>query len=365
MNRRKFLQYLLGGTSALAVGGPQSILGLAAGANAASGEPAELTPSVVAIKRFGHEPDAAAATQAALDMLGTIDRVIRPGDVVIVKPNLVNADFKRWIGRVTNSKVMDGVLQAVVDCGGKPVVAEGTCESKYGGTTGFAEETGLLDVCSRYGAKFVDLNEEDAVPVSVPQPLLWSQVHMARAALECDKFVSVPVMKTHRAAGVTLGMKNLVGTMSPKRYSYGRSLVRDKMHSWEQQLWNQRYGGTMTGENENLRWMSLAATISDLASVRPIDLVVVDGTLGEESNSPSGDLVDIKERSGSYLILAGADPVAVDSVGAYVMRQIPERLQKLRFAASKGLGECRVQNIEVLGERLEDVVVPFRTCVMA
>ena len=114
-----------------------------------------------------------------------------------------------------------------------------------------------------------------------------------------------------------------------------------------------------------MRWTVLGATIADLASARPIDLVVVDGTFGEERNSPLGsNLVDIKERSGSYLILAGADTVAVDSVGAHIMRQAPGRLQQIRFAQAKALGSGKTDRITVVGQRLEDVAVPMRSSIM-
>jgi uncharacterized protein (DUF362 family) len=96
-------------------------------------------------------------------------------------------------------------------------------------------------------------------------------------------------------------------------------------------------------------------------SVRPIDLVVVDGTYGFERNAPHGDVVNIKERSGSFLILAGTDTVAVDAVGAHITRQVPERLAQLRFASAKGLGTRDIDKIQVVGERLEDVAVPMRT----
>ncbi len=359
MDRREFLKGALSSACATALAAWRAPLALAGEAEAVLLGP----PSgpIVSVKRFGEERDAAAAVKSALELIGGIDKVVKRGDVVVVKPNLVNADGARWVGRVTNSKVVDGVVQAIVDCGGVPIVAEGTAEQSFGTTIGFAKETGLLDVCRRYGARFVDLNNEEVVPVDVPQSLIWTQVHLARQVLECDRFISVPVMKVHRAAGVTLGMKNLVGTMSPKRYSWDESYIRSKMHDWERTLWNRRFGGDMSGEHTILKWIPLAATIADLASARPIDLVVVDGTFGEERNSPTGHgFVDIKERSGSYLVLAGTDVVAVDSVGAHIMRQAPERLQQLRFAAAKGLGNCKMDQITVVGERLEDVAVPMR-----
>ncbi|HUU22631.1 MAG TPA: DUF362 domain-containing protein [Phycisphaerae bacterium] len=362
MNRREFLKTLVGGACAATLSAWRARWVVAAEAGKAVAKVA--TPpaagATVAIHKFAREQDAAKAVDAALELIGGIDKIVRSGDVVVIKPNLVNATAGRWVGRVTGSRVMEGVIRAVADCGGKPVVAEGTCEHAYGTTVGFARETGLLAVCRRYGAKFVDLNNDEVVRGKVPRPLLWSELHLARQVTECDRFISVPVMKVHRAAGVTLGMKNLVGITSAKFYGGGRQYVRARIHEMERRMWRQRYGSDMHGESEVVAWTPLGATIADLASVRPIDLVVVDGTFGEERDSPSGDFVDIKERSGSYLVLAGADTVAVDSVGAHVMRQMPHRLQQIRFAAAKGLGVSSIDQIRVVGERLEDVAVPLR-----
>ena len=363
MHRRDFLKVVGGLGAAAVLEWPLGALLSGCTRPIVAGRP-RLTGAVVAIKRFGNVGEAPRAVEAALEMIGGIDKIIRPGEVVVIKPNLVNADARRWVGRVTNSRVMDGVIRAVKDCGATPVVAEGTCEEGYGTTTGFAKETGLLEVCRRYGAKFVDLNNDEVVTVKVPDPLLWPDFRIARQAMECDRFISVPVLKTHYTAGFTLGMKNLVGTLSPKHYAEDRHIfTRRKMHDGAAELWQQRYG-TQNGESAAERGTPLCATIADLLSARPIDLVVVDGTFGDERFSPQGQLVDIKERCGSYLVLAATDAVAVDSVGAHIMRIAPPRRQQIRFAAAKGLGNSKLDTISVVGERLEDVAVPMRSHVL-
>ena len=357
MNRREFLLHCVGGAAAAALSGG---IGRMLPAEAMGRPRTPVMPATVAIQRFSDERKAARAVNAALERIGGIDRIVSRGDLVVIKPNLVNATAGRWVGRTTNTRVTEAVIKAVIDCGGRPVVAEGTAEQAFGTTTGFAEQTGLLEVCRKCGAEFVDLNNDEPVPVRVPQPILWSEIHLARRAVECNRFISVPVMKVHRAAGVTLGMKNLIGITSAKVYGIGAYYTRAKLHNMERRLWEQQFGGDMIGENEIVDWAPLGATIADLVSARPIDLVVVDGTFGEERNSPEGDLVDIKERCGSYLILAGTDTVAVDAVGAHIMRQMPERLQKLRFATAKNIGTSDISKIAVVGERLDEVAVPLR-----
>ncbi len=360
MKRREFMRMVVGGAVAAALSAWRIRSALAQGTTAILSRARPHRPTV-SIKRFDEEQNAVAAVQDALESIGGIDKIVRPGDRVIIKPNLVIAPGGRWKGNVTGTNVLEGVVRAVVDCGGDPIVAEGTCERRYGGTEGFAEKLGVVDMCKRYGATLVDLNTDEMIRVKVPSPLLWSELYLARQAVECDRFISVPVMKVHRATGVSLGMKNLVGVLSPKYYSGRKGGISvGRLHNLERKLWAERYGDSTEGESENLRWISLGASIADMSSARPIDLVVVDGTFGRERNAPSGDsIVDIKERSGSYLILAGKNAVAVDSIGAHLMRQTQNRLQQLRFAEAKGLGERRIERIHVVGEQLEDVAVPM------
>lgn len=365
MDRRHFLKTCASGAGTAALAPWRHALAAARAAGAAA--PAPGLP-VIGIHRFARPAEATAAVRKVLEKIGGIDRIIRRGDRVVIKPNLVNCAGGRWVGRCTQPSVVEGVIQAVADCGGRPVVAEGTCEQLYGTTTGFARQIGLLDICKHYGAEFVDINAEEPRAAPVPRPVLWPRFYLTPTAVECDRFISVPVMKTHYSAGFTLSMKNLVGTLSARRYaSEWGGWTRHQFHAGSQQLWRQRYG-VGPGEAETLNCVYLRAAVADLAAARPIDLVVVDGVYGEERRSPVGaanDLVDIKDRSGSYLVLAGTNCVAVDAVGVHMMRIPPEHCQQLDFAASKGLGTADLKKIRFVGERLEDVAVPLRSGLLA
>ena len=365
MDRREFLKACAGG---LCVAALPPRWQTPAAARAAGNAGATLAGPMVGVHRFGEVSEARGAVQAVLEKIGGLERIVRKGDRVVIKPNLVNCAGGRWVGRVTQPTVMEGVLQAVVECGGRPVVAEGTCEELYGTTVGFAREIGLMDVCKRYGAEFIDINAEEPRAVTVPRPVLWPRFHLTPTVVECDRFISVPVMKTHYNAGFTLGMKNLVGTLSAQHYAPERGgWDRQGFHEGSRELWQHRYG-VGPGETEALGSLQIRAAVADLASARPIDLVVVDGIYGEERQSPTGgaaDLVGIKERAGSYLVLAGTNCVAVDAVGAHLMRIPPEHRQQLDFAEAKGLGTADLKQIRFVGERLEDVAVPMRSGILS
>jgi uncharacterized protein (DUF362 family) len=99
----------------------------------------------------------------------------------------------------------------------------------------------------------------------------------------------------------------------------------------------------------------LSRNIVDLASVIRPSLAVIDGIIAGEGHETSGDPVEMN------LVIAGADPVAVDSVGAAVMGIPPESVKHLRLAEEAGLGTSRLDRIQVLGEPVEKVKRKFRT----
>jgi len=359
MDRRKFLKLIAGSLGSAALGSLGfGCLGTPDVFRRAEGPP----PSApeVGIALFQEESLAVRAVQEALDLIGGVERLVRPGDRVVIKPNLV--DMNRIgddpiKGEVTNPKVVEGVIEAVKDARGIPVVAEGSA----GRTTKlFAERIGLLDVCRRTGADFVDLNNDDVVRLEVPNPLVLDEVRVARTAVECDRFISVPVMKTHYYAGVTLGMKNLVGILSPKFYMMSRPYDRFGFHHIAKHNWRAKYGDRTEDYGPHLWYLPLSAAIADLNSARKPDLVVLDGTFGRERQSPLyGPLVDLRRRAGSYMVIASFDPVAADAFGVWVMRQPVEKIPQLRFAEAKGLGISDVSKIALKGASLSDVAAPF------
>jgi uncharacterized protein (DUF362 family) len=65
------------------------------------------------------------------------------------------------------------------------------------------------------------------------------------------------------------------------------------------------------------------------------------------------------------LVIAGVDPVAVDAVGAAVMGIPVEEVKHLQYAEEKGLGTCRLDQIEIVGEPLDKVKRRFRRSILS
>ena len=132
--------------------------------------------------------------------------------------------------------------------------------------------------------------------------------------------ISVPKLKLHRITGVTLSLKNMMGVVQPK----------GQMH------------------------FHLNEKIADLASVVKPRLAVVDGLIGGEGHERAGKPVPMN------LVIAGLDPVAVDTVGATIMGINVDNIKHIKLAAKKELGTCNLDQIRILGESLEKVKRKFK-----
>jgi len=280
-------------------------------------------PSVAMMK--GESP--VETTVNALKLIeADIDRALAESGKkqILIKPNYINSKHPST-GITTDSRVIEGVVKFLK-------TSKITSDIIIGEGSGFADTfqafkiAGVDAVADRWGVKLVDLNKDEFVEVQVPDPLSLKRVRVAKTALD-SAIISVPKLKPHRIATVTLSLKNMMGALASK----------GSMHK-----------GTSLSEN-----------IADLVSVLKPSLAVIDGIIAGEGHETSGDPVPMN------LVIAGTDPVAVDAVGAAVMDIAPEGVKHLLMAEKKGLGTCQLANITVLGEPIEAVKRKFRRSLAA
>ena len=255
-------------------------------------------------------------TIKALEMVRA-DGVLPKGKPVLIKPNYINARHPST-GITTDSRVVEGVVKFLRRHHVKDVmIGEG---SGVAGTFKAFRVAGVDVVAKKWNVKLVDLNEDEFVDVRPTKPLALKKVKIAKTALE-STLISVPKLKPHRLARVTLSLKNMMGAVTPK------------------------------GSIHN----PLSEKIVDLASIIKPSVAVIDGIIAGEGHETSGNPVEMN------LVIAGIDPVAVDAVGAAVMGIPPDRVKHLRLAEERGLGTCDLKQIEILGEPIEKVKKEFKT----
>jgi len=236
---------------------------------------------------------------------------------VLVKPNYINSKHPST-GITTDGRVIEGVVRFLKEhkMARDIVIGEG---SGFADTFEAFRNAGVDEVAERWNVKLVDLNQDEFVDVRLPNPLNLKRIRVAKTALE-STIISVPKLKPHRFATVTLSLKNMMGTLASK----------------------------------GLMHISLSENIADLASALKPSVAVVDGIIACEGHETSGNPVPMN------LVIAGTDPVAVDAAGAAVMGIKPLEVKHLRLAEKKGLGTCHLEKITVLGEPLESVTRKFQ-----
>jgi uncharacterized protein (DUF362 family) len=248
------------------------------------------------------------------------------GKTVVLKPNLVEYDPTRAIN--THPTVISAAIEAFRSLGAREVlVAEGPGhrrDNEY-----LLTASGLYAMLKDYRARYVDLDYDDVQPIGLrshftPFPCLY----FPETVLKADLLVSMPKLKTHHWAGVTLSLKNMFG------------IIPGAVYGWPKNL---------------LHWAGIGNSILDINSSLPIpQFAIVDGIIGMEGNGP---IQGTPKHCG--VLICGDDLVAVDATAARLMRIAPERVEYLA-AAGQFLGNIVPAKIMQLGENLAAFQQDFR-----
>lgn len=247
---------------------------------------------------------------------------------VFLKANLVGHDPGGFIN--THPAVIAATRESFLKLGAaRVIIGDGPALDRD--TQAILESVRLTEFTGRLtygpGRDFCDLNIDDVerVPLETRASLL-KELYLPKTVLGADFFVSMPKLKTHHWAGVTLSMKNLFG------------IVPGGCYGWPKNI---------------LHWAGIDCSILDInAAARP-DFVIVDGILGMEGNGP---IQGNPKHTG--VLLLGDDPVATDSTACRVMGLRPEKVDYLSRAATM-LGHIEPAKIQQLGESIEAVHTPF------
>jgi uncharacterized protein (DUF362 family) len=246
------------------------------------------------------------------------------GKTVLLKPNLV--EYIPGAEVNTNFRLVGAAASAFLALGAKTVfVGEGPGHQRD--TVLVLAEGGLEAELRERRIRFVDLNRDEIRKVPLETRFtgldcLW----LPRTVLTSDLVVSMPKVKTHHWAGVTLSMKNLFGVMPGVAYGWPKNL---------------------------LHWKGIDRSILDINAAVPAHFVIADGIIGMEGNGP----LHGAPRNLGRVVLAD-DPVAADFVCTRLMGLNPLRVNYLAQAA-EFLGNGTAEHIVQLGEMLPATVQPF------
>lgn len=199
------------------------------------------------------------------------------------------------------------------------VIGEGEKKKAY-------RKTRVDEVAERTNAELVNFRHGPFVEVKVPNPVKFDKVKIAKILFECDKIVSISVLKTHHISLMSGALKNMFGVIP----------IQDKRrHHWND---------------------TVEEAIVDINLAKKADLTIIDGFIGEEGLA--GGLRNDRPVHMDTLI-AGSDPVAVDTVCSRIMGIDPTKVLHLKWAVEKSIGT--MEKIEVRNLQISDVSRRFRT----
>ena len=278
-------------------------------------------PSRVAIRRVpSYQSDLAAVLR---ETLPEFDLPVR-GKVVLLKPNLITLDPDG----ITNTSpgLIAAAREAFLQLGaGEVLIGDGSGIDRD--AQAVVESMRLREFAGPLGRIFVDLNIDDVERVLLKtRASRLKELYFPKALLRADFVVSMPKLKTHHWAGVTLSLKNMFGVVPGACYGWPKNV---------------------------LHWAGIDPCILDInAAVRP-DFAIVDGIVGMEGNGP---IQGALKPAG--LLILGNDPVAVDATCARAMGLLPEKVKHIAQAATL-LGHIEAAKIQQVGENLAEVRTPF------
>ena len=284
------------------------------------------------------------AVEKAIDLLGGINTIAKGKNSIMLKPNLV-AEGPTF---TTKSSVIKALAKLMKNAGKEVLIGEGSAAAggfnfkdniqyrtkrqdildpmqKY-----VFDQLGYTELAKSLNIPLVNLHSGDLTDVKLATGLAFDKITLHKSLTEIDMLCSVPMMKTHVLATVTLGMKNLIGLYPGTVYYSVRSWLHDR-----------------AAEKDS---PGIAFEIIDMMQANKLGLTVIDGSMAMEGNGPTdGQLIKMD------VIIAGTNPLATDMIAANVMGFHPSEIPTFTWANKLGMQPSRINEIEIRGEKIENV----------
>jgi uncharacterized protein (DUF362 family) len=253
--------------------------------------------------------DRVAMLDKALAELGGIEAFVKPGQTVVIKPNIGwNSPPER--GANTHPAIVGRLVSLCLSAGAKSVsIFDNTCDQwqlTY-------ENSGIEKAAKDAGAIIVNGKDKTLYrEVQIPNGVKLKTASVHGLILDSDVFINAPVLKHHHSTQMTACMKNLMGIV------------------WDRGSWHRT---------------DLHQCIADLLTLRKPALNVIDAYHPMVRNGPRGKTVEdcVEMRT----LLASTDIVAVDAAAAKLLGHAPTDIAHVRIGHEMNIGRMDLENIDV------------------
>jgi len=256
-----------------------------------------------------HGTSPSAITEAALKAVGGIERFVKSGQSVIIKPNICVDYHTAEYAATTNPEVVAALVKLCLGAGAKRVRV---MDMPFGGTPESAYAiTGIGEAVKGAGGEMEIMSPVKYIKTAIPDGKDLTAWDIYRDALEADVLIDVPIAKHHSLSRLTLGGKNLLGLVS----------------------------------SANQIHQNLGQRIADLISVIRPTLTVVDAYHILVAHGPTGgSLNDVKAAN---TVIVSHDIVAADAYGATLFNLKGKDIAFVKAAADMELGTLDLASVKV------------------
>ncbi len=271
-----------------------------------------------------------ALLEALLAPLGGMTAFVKPGDRVLLKPNLLTG-ARPSKECVTRPEIAYCVAKMVQAAGGKPFLGDGPA---FGSARGVAKANGYLPLTEALNIPIVEFSGKRYATIGEE----FNHLLLSKEAMEADVVINLPKVKSHMQLTVTLGVKNLFGC------------VPGKMKAW----WHMEAGKDADRFGDML--------VETARSINP-DLTILDGIIGHEGNGPSAG-----EPRDLGVLAASNDVFAIDVAMLAILKIDPaivpisraaKRLNRCHDVATIDFPLMSPADLQIDGWKLPDKMMPI------
>lgn len=266
---------------------------------------ASKTPHLVAV-RNGTRIE---MLNAAIASLGGMKAFVKPGQTVVIKPN-IGWDVVPELGANTHPDIVRRLVELCDEAGAKEItVFDNTCDAWQRAY----EHSGIQKALEGTRAKLINGKDESMYRVvTIPGATKLLDVKVHSLVLDSDVYINAPVLKHHSGAGMTCSMKNAMGVV------------------WDRRYWHKN---------------DLHQCIAEFQTFKKPALNIVDAYHPMMRNGPRGtnasDVVEMK------CLIASTDPVAADAAAAKLLGHQPTDIRYIPIAAGLGLGSLDLETMNI------------------
>ena len=270
------------------------------------------------------QKDVDKAVARAIKLLGGIDKFVKKGSKVLLKPNMLGA-AKREQRVATDPAVVEAVIKILkkkkctIYLGDSPAI---------GSAASVAESCGIKKVCDKYNIEILDFSISEKF-VNLEGKIVKDFILPSKLN-EIDAIINLPKLKTHGFLTYTGAVKNLFGLIPGlQKASYHLRLTKKEEFST---MLLDLYGFTK----------------------KQVKLNLMDGIIGMEGSGPQNG-----NPKKSNFILASSDAIALDSVTCELISISHEKIFTNFFGGKRNLGNSNFENITILGDKFDDLKTSF------